>query len=174
MSIPENFPDYFTLFQLPIRFRINYELLEKNYFKLQNMFHPDRHIFKAEIEKHIILDFATYINEAFKTLKFSLPRAKYLLELQKYLDDSTLSQPSKKILLEQIHYREQLEYAIKNKDFFQINNIQKKIQLKINECEKDFGIFNENKQFSICKILIYKWQFLEKISSEINGFLSQI
>lgn len=73
--------NYFTLFDIPIKFKINKELLSKNFYKLQLQSHPDLFINESDLTKTIALEKSIEINKGYKILKNSLSRAIYLLSL---------------------------------------------------------------------------------------------
>ncbi len=63
-------PDYFELLGLPRSFEVDRTQLDRNYFKLQQEFHPDKA--KDDGLK------SAQINEAYNTLKNRLKRAEYM------------------------------------------------------------------------------------------------
>ena len=74
------YKDYFSLFKLNPQFFINMQILEKNYIALQSKHHPDLFLLKSE--KKLALDSIAEINKAYQTLKSSIKRAEYLLEIK--------------------------------------------------------------------------------------------
>ena len=74
--------DYFALFGLTPAFRIDEERLEQAYLDLQGRVHPDRFAHLSDAEKRQSMQWATHVNEAFRTLKGPLTRGHYLLELR--------------------------------------------------------------------------------------------
>ncbi|ABD45357.1 fe-S protein assembly co-chaperone HscB [Ehrlichia chaffeensis str. Heartland] len=74
------YKDYFSLFKLKPQFSINMQTLEQNYIALQSNYHPD--LFSLKLEKKLALDTITEINKAYQTLKSSIKRAEYLLEIK--------------------------------------------------------------------------------------------
>ncbi|QGR02507.1 Fe-S protein assembly co-chaperone HscB [Ehrlichia ruminantium] len=74
------YKDYFSLFNMSPQFFINMQTLEKNYITLQSKHHPD--LFFLKSEKKLALDNIAEINKAYQTLKSSIKRAEYLLEIK--------------------------------------------------------------------------------------------
>src|SRR3989338_1816782 len=66
--------NFFTLFELPIKFSLDLDALEQKYFSFQRQFHPDK-AGVAEIKNSMD------INEAFEVLKNPLRRAAHILQL---------------------------------------------------------------------------------------------
>jgi molecular chaperone HscB len=74
--------DYFTFFQLPRRFNIDTAQLETQFYDLSRKFHPDFFFNAGESERQYSMDRSSKLNDAYRTLKDPLKRARYLLELE--------------------------------------------------------------------------------------------
>ena len=74
--------DFFALFGLPRAYPIDLAKLEQAYLDLQSRVHPDRHAHRSDAEKRLAMQWATRVNEAYRTLRAPLSRAQYLLELR--------------------------------------------------------------------------------------------
>lgn len=59
--------DYFTLFGLPARYRVDASQLTSRYQELQRQFHPDRFASQPERERLMALQQAATINDAYQT-----------------------------------------------------------------------------------------------------------
>ncbi len=73
--------DYFALFGLPRRFALDPEALAARYRELARATHPDRYAAAADAERRYAVQLAARVNEAYRTLKDPLERARYLLAL---------------------------------------------------------------------------------------------
>lgn len=100
--------NYFELFGLPVSFEVESEALSLRYRDLQRAVHPDRFANASDQERRLSVQQAALINEAFRTLKNPLPRARYLLELSDVEIDDTDTSMDPAFLMEQIELREQL------------------------------------------------------------------
>jgi len=69
--------NYFELLDIPQKYDFELQILEQKYFALLSKFHPDRA--KSADEKTNFLSSSMEINNAYKTLKDELGRAKHLL-----------------------------------------------------------------------------------------------
>lgn len=104
--------DYFTLFGLPRRFAVDEAALEAAWHRMQAQVHPDRHAHLPESERRQAMQWATRVNEGFRTLKNPLARAQYLLVLAGVdagLETNTVMAPD--FLVEQMEWREAVEEA---------------------------------------------------------------
>src|ERR1700690_3198203 len=74
--------NHFELFGLPQRFHLDLTRLDEAYRGIQSQVHPDRFVNASATERRISMQSATQVNEAYRTLKDPLARARYLLSLQ--------------------------------------------------------------------------------------------
>ena len=79
--VPDFSQDYFALFGLKRAYRIDATQLDQAYHEMQGKVHPDRHAHLPETERRLSMQWATQVNEAYRTLKKPLLRAHYLLRL---------------------------------------------------------------------------------------------
>lgn len=101
--------NYFELFGLPVDFEIDSEALALHYRELQRAVHPDRFAGGSDQERRLSVQHAARINEAFRTLKDPLARARYLLELNGVASDDQDTSMDPDFLMEQMELREALE-----------------------------------------------------------------
>ncbi|MFP5341193.1 MAG: Fe-S protein assembly co-chaperone HscB, partial [Gammaproteobacteria bacterium] len=69
--------DFFALFGLPRRYALEESALEAAWHELQSQVHPDRHAHLSDAEKRLSMQWATRVNEGFRTLRPPLARAQY-------------------------------------------------------------------------------------------------
>lgn len=74
--------DYFAFFGLPRRLSINLKDLEKRFYSLSRMLHPDNFYCSSDVERQLSLDKSAELNDAYRTLKDPVLRAEYLLSLE--------------------------------------------------------------------------------------------
>jgi molecular chaperone HscB len=121
--------DYFGLFGLPRRFAIDADRLEKAYLERQGQVHPDRHAHRSDAEKRVAMQWATRVNEAYRTLRKPLSRARYLLELQGVdLGIETNTAMSPEFLMEQMEWREAVEEARQGGDLDDLDHLHRRLQ----------------------------------------------
>ncbi|MDM8558810.1 Fe-S protein assembly co-chaperone HscB [Candidatus Parabeggiatoa sp. HSG14] len=105
MSLSTN---HFEVFDLPISFDIDTEILAQRYRDSQRTVHPDKYANAPERDRRLAMQKATQINEAFQTLKKPLTRGLYLLQLQGIdTNDSNVAMDGE-FLMEQMELREEL------------------------------------------------------------------
>lgn len=113
---------FFTLLSLPVGYSLDKALLEQQYLKLQQRFHPDKFTRRSREDQLKSLSYSTLINEAYATLTSPVKRAEYLLHLQGiWMDGDELAiKPDQAMLLQMMEWREELHDA---KDVKQVQSI---------------------------------------------------
>lgn len=104
--------NHFELFGLPLGYELDPDLLAERYRTFQKALHPDRFATAGDREKRLSMQASTHINEAFRTLRDPLARARYLLLLHTGdtgRDNETTSDMA--FLVEQMELRETLAQA---------------------------------------------------------------
>jgi len=98
--------NYFDLFGLRIDTKIDLDRLEKNYKLLQKKFHPDKYASATNNEKKIALQISSFINDAYKTLSDLPERISYILKINNFEKDESVTLKDENFLHEQIEYSE--------------------------------------------------------------------
>lgn len=99
--------NFFELFGLEASFAIDAGRLDAAYRELQARVHPDRYVHLPEVERRLSMQWATHVNEGYRTLKQPLDRARYLLHLRgvDVAQESNTAMPAQ-FLMEQMEWRE--------------------------------------------------------------------
>ncbi len=96
--------DYFTFLGLPRKLRVDLKDLDKRLRTLSRQFHPDYYCNASAPERLASLERASYLNDAYRTLRDPLSRIEYLLQIEgiplKKRTDSTGGVPA--ALLEEV------------------------------------------------------------------------
>ncbi|GAB6054071.1 co-chaperone HscB [Magnetospira thiophila] len=110
---PPGQADYFTRLGLPISFEIDVAALDREYFALQRLLHPDRFATRTGREKAFSMQQATSLNEAYECLKDSLCRADYLVQLRgvEVMPEGCNLVNDQELLMEAMEMREALAEA---------------------------------------------------------------
>src|SRR5271165_6196029 len=102
---------YFALFNLEPRFALPVEQLELAYRALAAQVHPDRHAQSSSAARREAQMLAANANEAYRTLRKPLLRARHLLALGGVTSDDDQTSVSRVFLTEQMEWRETLGRA---------------------------------------------------------------
>lgn len=76
--------DYFTFFGLPEKLRLDEAELEKTFYSLSRKFHPDYFMNAAPEDHAASVQRSSRLNDAYRTLRDRVSRARYLLSLEGY------------------------------------------------------------------------------------------
>jgi len=104
--------NYFELFGLQPRFHLDLPQLDAAYRGIQSRVHPDKFVRAGDAERRVSMQSAAQANEAYRTLKIPLARARYLLALHQVdvQSESNTAMPAE-FLLQQMQWRESVEAA---------------------------------------------------------------
>jgi molecular chaperone HscB len=165
--------NYFELFGLSPGFEVDSESLALSYRELQRAVHPDRFANATEQERRLSVQQAALINEAFRTLKSPLSRARYLLEYHGVVLDDTDTSMDPAFLMEQMELREQLGGVRGSDDPFEaLNRVRDAIESReralVESLYNDFADAGtaalERAQASVRKL-----QFMQRLLEEAEN-----
>jgi molecular chaperone HscB len=107
----------FELFGLPERFEQERATIDSRWKELQREAHPDRFAAQGAAAQRVAMQWSVRINEGYQRLKDPLKRAAYLCELRGApIDAERNTAMPREFLLEQMHWREELEEAASGAD----------------------------------------------------------
>ncbi len=168
--------DFFALFGLPRRFRIEEPALEAAYHELHSRVHPDRHAHLPDADRRRAMQWATRVNEAFSTLRDPLARARYLIELAGIdvgLETNTVMSPA--FLVEQMEWREAVEEAEQAADAFELEHLHQRLRGQTRELlgELEHQI-DGDQAFDEAADTARRLMFLDKLRHEIDDALEAL
>jgi len=159
---------HFELFGLAPAFGLETEALERSYREIQSQIHPDRFAHAGAAERRASLQWTTRVNEAYRTLKDPVQRAKHVLELHGVdvaFETNTAMPPE--FLMQQMELREALEEA---KDAAQLDDLRKQLRSSRASLESEIAeAIDAKKDYAGAAGLVRKLQFLDKLDSEIDA-----
>ncbi|MBR0565209.1 Fe-S protein assembly co-chaperone HscB [Azoarcus sp. L1K30] len=168
--------DFFTLFGLPRRFDIDEAKLDHAWHELQSQVHPDRHAHLSDLEKRRSMQWATRVNEGFRTLKKPLPRASYLLELagiDAALETNTAMSPE--FLMEQMEWREAVEEARQAGEVDELEQLHQRLRLHSREVLESLSQeLDEAHDYVAAADTVRRLMFIEKLQHEIDDALEAL
>ena len=161
-------PSHFELFGLPPAFALDTEALERAYREIQSRVHPDRFAHAGDAERRASLQWTTRVNEAYRTLKDPVQRAKHLLELHgvDVAFETNTAMPGD-FLAQQMELRESLEEA---KNVAALDELRKNLRAESRSLEKAIAeAIDARKDYASAAGLVRKLQFLDKLDAEIDA-----
>src|SRR5205823_12121739 len=132
--------NHFELFGLEPVFALNSDSLDSAYRDIQAKVHPDRFAHAGDAERRASLQWTTRVNEAYRTLKDPLQRAKHLLELRgvDVAFETNTAMPAD-FLVQQMALRESLEEVVQTKDAAALDTLRKNLASEKRALERRIG-----------------------------------
>lgn len=161
--------NYFALFHLPQQFEVDLSLLDQQYRKLQSEIHPDRFTNASSNERMRSMQLATYANEAYRSLKDSTARARYLLQLEgiETLEESNTAMPADFLML-QMEWREAIDDAMQSKDVSALDDLLIEIKQIATSLSKQLSHAFNHKDYTSAAESVRKLSFIDKITADIH------
>jgi len=169
--------DFFALFGLPRRFGVDTARLEQAYLDRQSQVHPDRHAHRSDAEKRVAMQWATRVNEAYRTLRKPLTRARYLLELQGVdvgVETNTAMAPE--FLMEQMEWREAVEEARDGADMKDLEHLLHRLHGHAREVNESLAtqLDGEPPDLEGASDTVRRLMFIEKLQSDIDDAIEAL
>ena len=121
--------DPFALLGLPRGMDVDPQALDAAYRALQTQVHPDRHARGSDAERRVAMQWATAVNEAYRTLRKPLSRARYLIESAgEGLGEQDNTAMQADFLMQQMEWREHVAEARAHRDDKGLRHIEHAIR----------------------------------------------
>jgi molecular chaperone HscB len=163
--------NHFELFGLTPAFAVDAAALERCYHDIQSRVHPDRFAHAGDAERRASVQWTARVNEAYRTLKSPVQRAKHLLELNGIdvgFETNTAMPPD--FLMQQMELREALEEAQQGKDATALERLRKDLDGRERELEGELAqALDEKRDYAAAAELVRKLMFLRRLDSEIDA-----
>jgi molecular chaperone HscB len=165
--------NHFDLFGLAPAFAVEADALERSYREIQSKVHPDRFAHAGDAERRASLQWTTRVNEAYRTLKDPVQRAKHLLELKGVdvaFETNTAMPPE--FLMQQMELRETLEEA---KDAAALDALRTDLRKQKQVLQTAIAdAIDSRKDYNAASGLVRKLQFLDRLDEEIDAAYEEI
>ncbi len=163
--------DYFALFGLPARQRLDAGALEKAWRELAARVHPDRYATASPAEKRVVMQWAATINEAYQVLRQPLQRARYLCERAgQALEEESNTSMAPGFLMQQMEWREQLEQARDEGDAAGLEALRQEVAQYMAQLESQVArLLDEQNDAAQAARHVREWMFVDKLTHEIQS-----
>ena len=162
--------NHFELFDLAPGYALDSAALEAAYRGIQARVHPDRFAHAGDAERRASMQWTTRINEAYRTLKSPVQRAKYLLELNGVdvaFETNTSMPPD--FLVQQMELREALERAGGAKDAAALDALRGELRAERLAMERALAeAIDARRDYAGAAGLVRKLMFFEKLDADID------
>ncbi len=170
---PEFARNHYDLLGLPLGYAVDLARLEQRYRELQSQVHPDRFAAGSDAERRVAMQWATRANEAYRTLRDPVGRARYLLSLKGFDtgEETNTSMPAD-FLMQQMEWREAVAAATAARDAPALGTLRGDIGRARGEMLQMLArAIDQDANFDAGCSLVRKLRFLEKLEEEIDEAL---
>jgi molecular chaperone HscB len=101
--------NYFELYDIPVSFRPDQQLLKQKFYELSRKYHPDFFSNASEEDQAEVLERSSAVNKAFKVFSNPDETIKYVLQQKGLLEEEEKYQLPRAFLMEVMQLNEQLE-----------------------------------------------------------------
>ena len=165
--------NHFELLGLPVAYSVDSARLERGYRDLQARVHPDRFAAATQAERRVAMQWATRANEAYRTLRDPLERARYILHLKGYDtgEESNTAMPPD-FLMQQMEWRESVAESRATCDAVGLKRLHGDIAQDRRELLDLLArAIDGESNFDAGCSLVRKLRFLDKIDEEVDEAL---
>jgi molecular chaperone HscB len=155
---------------MPVRYAVDLARLEASYRELQSQVHPDRFASATEAERRAAMQWAAAANEAYRTLRDPVDRARYLLGLKGFdTEEETNTSMPADFLMQQMEWREAVAEARAAHDAPALREVLATLGDERREMLHVLGrAIDSDANYEAGRSLVRKLRFLEKLEDEIE------
>lgn len=168
--------NYFDLFGLPARYRVDAATLDAAYRKLQSEVHPDRFARASDADRRMALQSSARVNEAYRALKDPVQRAQYLLELNGVdAVGETDTQLPMEFLERQLERREEASDALAARDERTLSSLRQAVRAEANELEDHLAQrLDAGRDYAAARPRVRELTFLAKLGDDIDAMVASL
>jgi molecular chaperone HscB len=167
---------HFELFGIEPVYGIDVARLDRAYREIQSQVHPDRFADRPEVEQRRSMQWATRVNEAYRTLKHPLSRAQYLLQ-QKGIDTmhaSNTAMPTE-FLMEQMEWREAAAEAKEAEDAAELERLHHRLRAEADALYAGIGTnLDARHDYAAAADAVRRLMFVLKLKDDIDEALETL
>lgn len=167
---------HFQLFDLPAAFRLDVRGLEQTYRAWQSQVHPDKVAHLPAAEQRVAIQQASWINEAYQTLRSPLRRARYLLQLHGVdIQEETNTAMPMAFLMAQMERREAVDEARRAGDVDALDAAAAAVRQDMAALENQLAVLlDEQHDYAQAAARVRELRFMEKLDEDIQSAYDEI
>ena len=172
--------NYFELYELPLSFDLDTDILRKKFYELSKRFHPDFYVNESQEKQDEILELSTQNNKAYQVLSDPLKRVEYILSLYNMLADGDKHVLPQSFLMEMMDVNEALMEMEFDADEHKLTELKQQIDEmeqalfeELNQYTAQFDSKNETEAENILlkiRDIWYREKYLMRIRESLNKF----
>ncbi len=168
--------NHFELMGLPVAFAIDGARLERGYRDLQSRVHPDKFAAASGAERRVAMQWAARANEAYRTLRDPVDRARYLLSLKGFDtgEESNTAMPPD-FLMQQMELREAAAQARSARDAKALEGLRLALAAGRDDMLRLLArALDADRNYDAGCSLVRKLRFLEKLDEDLDDALESL
>ncbi|AAZ97120.1 Co-chaperone Hsc20 [Thiobacillus denitrificans ATCC 25259] len=168
--------NHFELFGLPTAYALDRDRLDAAYRELQNTVHPDRFAAQPEAEQRVAMQWATQVNEAYRTLRDPVSRGVYLLRLQG-IDalDASNTKMAPAFLMQQMEWREAIDAARVDQSIEALDALTDELRSAHRRIEAELAsLIDTAKDFAAASEAVRQLRFMDKLIAELGDVYEEL
>lgn len=170
--------NYFEIFDIPVSFYPDLNLLKKKYYSLSRNFHPDFYTMEPDDVKNEILIKSGKLNTSYKILSDESLRMKYILDMYQLLNDADNKSLDQTFLMNMMEINEaifDLELEFKLDEYQKLSTSIDFIDAELREkVKKDIDDFENKRNVDLALLNIKEYylksKYLLRIRENISTF----
>ena len=167
--------NHFELFGLPMRYALDADALERAYRDLQQGVHPDRHAAADDTARRLAMQASARVNEAYRTLRDPVERARYLLALEgvEAFDAADTSLPVD-FLERQLERRERASLAGDARDEASLEALLDEVHDEARATESALAALIDGEHaYADARHRVRELRFLSKLAEDVDAMLAE-
>ena len=169
--------NYFDLYELPVSFNPDQQVIKQKFYALSKTYHPDFYINESQEKQDEVLELSTLNNKAFQVLKDEQKRLHYILELKGQLIEGENYSLPQDFLMEMMDVNEAImdleldaEEAKLNALVNQISEIENALSNDLKALTSSFDTRNsidQENSLKAIKDIYYRSKYLWRIKESL-------
>jgi len=134
------------------------------------MYHPDRYVSASARDKRTSVQLASWVNQAYETLRDPVKRSRYLLEIGgAELPDDSQTTSDATFLMEQLELREEIEACrLAENAMMQSEIIESRLSQRASELAAEFVVAYHAGDLDSARVSSQKMQFVQRIHQQLS------
>ncbi|MEE6031616.1 Fe-S protein assembly co-chaperone HscB [Avibacterium paragallinarum] len=159
----------FALFDLPVEFSLDLDLLNNRYLALQKSLHPDNFAHRSTQEQRLAMQKSAEVNDALQILKDPIARADSIIAL--HLGSQNVEEKTSQdmaFLMQQMQWREALEDIEQQKDSDALMQFSDQISAQRQEILSQLNTALSAQDWAKAQMLTDRLRFIKKLLLEVE------
>ncbi|MNK59370.1 hypothetical protein D3C87_784750 [compost metagenome] len=168
--------NYFELYDLPVSFHPNQDVVKQQFYALSKKYHPDFYINESAEKQDEVLELSTLNNKAFQVLKNPQKVLQYVLELKGMVSEGESYTLPQSFLMEMMDVNEIIMDLQFDPNIEKLTQVKKEIEVieqslndELSSYTKEFENTKEEQEQSLAKIkdIYYRNKYIQRLKESL-------